>query len=188
MDWTVDSVEYVWERPISTQQTGFSFVSQSRSWLPDPIGGSSLVWRRRYLFHLLHAPLLRYQCLPKSYTVGSLQKFSWESAWWVFNFVANFANLKYSYMKPEIQAVQSRIEGDYLFQPVVDRTAVDLYRPTPRGIRYLTDYSVWHAEQVVDRWRELGEYLVMKYNDGYVKDEKGEPQEVGYPEAGCAKC
>ena len=39
MQWEVDSVEYVWERPISTQQTGFSFVSQSRSWLPDPIGG-----------------------------------------------------------------------------------------------------------------------------------------------------
>ena len=48
--------------------------------------------------------------------------------------------------------------------------------------RYLTDYSVSHAEQVVDRWRQLGEFLVTKYNDGYVKNEKGRPEEVGYPE------
>ena len=39
LDWQVDSVDYTWERPISTQQTGYSFVSQSRRWLPDPIGG-----------------------------------------------------------------------------------------------------------------------------------------------------
>ena len=39
MTWEVDGRKYSWERPISTQQTGFSFVSQSRSWLPDAIGG-----------------------------------------------------------------------------------------------------------------------------------------------------
>ncbi len=49
--------------------------------------------------------------------------------------------------------------------------------------RYLTDYSVSHAELVIERWRELGEYLMMTYNDGYVRDEKGRPQEVGYPES-----
>jgi dipeptidase len=48
--------------------------------------------------------------------------------------------------------------------------------------RYLTDYSVTHGEMVVSRWKELGEYLLTKYNDGYVKDENGEPQEEGYPE------
>lgn len=185
MGWTVDSVDYVWERPISTQQTGFSFVSQSRSWLPDPIGG--ILWYGvDDTYFTCYTPLYcGINAVPESYAVGSLQKFSWESAWWVFNFVANFANLKYSYMKLEIQAVQSRIEGDYLLmQPVVDRTAVDLYKTDPAAaIQYLTDYSVWHAEQVVDRWRALGEYLVMKYNDGYVKDENGEPQEVGYPES-----
>ena len=47
---------------------------------------------------------------------------------------------------------------------------------------FLTQYSVGQAEEVIRRWKELGEFLLMKYNDGYVKDENGRPQEVGYPE------
>ena len=99
--------------------------------------------------------------------------------------MANYANLKYSYMFPEIQAVQSDIEGTFLkLQPEVEKTAIDLAESNPElMIRYLTDYSVMHAELVVSRWRELGEYLMTKYNDGYVKDEKGRPQEKGYPES-----
>jgi dipeptidase len=184
LTWMIDSVEYAWERPISTQQTAFSFVSQSRSWLPDAVGG--VFWYGLDdTYTSCYIPL--YCCIdtvPKSFTVGSLDKFSWESAWWVFNFVANYANLKYSYMLPEIQAVQKNIEGTFLtLQPVVEKTAVDLANSDPKLLtHYLTDYSVTQAEKVVARWKELGEYLITKYNDGYVKDEKGKPQEKGYPE------
>ena len=63
-------------------------------------------------------------------------------------------------------------------------TAVELARTDPDLMaRYLTDYSVQHAEAVVDRWRDLGEYLLTTYNDGYVKDENSRPQEKGYPDA-----
>jgi dipeptidase len=183
--WMVDSVEYAWERPISTQQTAFSFVSQSRSWLPNAVGG--VFWYGLDdTYTSCYIPLYcGIDTVPKSFTVGSLDKFSWESAWWVFNFVANYANLKYSYMLPEIQAVQKDIEGTLLtLQPVVEKTAVDLASSNPKLLtRYLTDYSVTQAEKVVARWKELGEYLITKYNDGYVKDEKGEPQEKGYPES-----
>jgi hypothetical protein len=48
-------------------------------------------------------------------------------------------------------------------------------------VQYLTRHSVSYGEQVVKRWRELGEFLLTKYNDGYVKDEKGRPRGVGYP-------
>ena len=181
--WTVDNVEYAWERPISQPPTGFSFVSQSRSWLPDPVGG--VLWYGvDDTYTTCYIPLYcGIDTVPKSLTVGSLGKFSLESAWWVFNFVANFANLKYSYMLPEIQAVQSDLEGTFLaLQPAVEKTAVDLAGSDPNLMtRYLTDYSITHAELVVSRWRELGEYLVTKYNDGYVKDE-GSPREKGYPE------
>jgi dipeptidase len=183
--WMVDSVEYAWERPISTQQTAFSFVSQSRSWLPNSVGG--VFWYGLDdTYTSCYIPLYcGIDTVPRSFTVGSIDKFSWESAWWVFNFVANYANLKYSYMLPEIQSVQKDIEGNFLtLQPVVEKTAVDLASSDPKLVtRYLTDYSVTQAEKVVVRWKELGEYLIMKYNDGYVKDEKGEPQEKGYPES-----
>ncbi len=185
IDWMVDSVEYAWERPISTQQTGFSFVSQSRSWLPDPIGG--VLWYGvDDTYTSCYVPLYcGIDTVPKSFTVGSITEFTWESAWWVFNFVANFANLRYSDMMPEIQAVQDDIEGTFLaLQPFVEKTALEISKSDPDLLtRYLTHYSVTHAEKVVTRWRELGEHLIVKYNDGYVKDEEGRPQEESYPES-----
>jgi len=184
MTWMIDSIEYAWERPISTQQTAFSFVSQSRSWLPDAVGG--VYWYGvDDTYTTCYVPLYcGIDAIPRSFTVGSLRKFSWESAWWVFNFVANFASLKYSYMLPEILAVQSNIEGTFLkLQPEVEKTAVALSESDPELMtRYLTDYSVSQGEMIVIKWRELGEYLMTKYNDGYVKDEEGRPQEKGYPE------
>ena len=123
--------------------------------------------------------------MPKSYATGSIRKFSWDSAWWVFNFVANFANLRYSYMLPEIQTVQSDIEETFLsFQPLVEKTAVEIYHSDPELLtRYLTHYSVTNGEKVVARWKELGEHLITKYNDGYGKNEEGRAEEKGYPES-----
>lgn len=181
--WEVDSVKYAWERPISTQQAGFSFISQSRSWLPDGVGG--VFWYGMDdSYTTCYVPLYcSITDIPTSYTLGSLQKFSWDSAWWVFNFVANIANIKYSYMIKDIQKVQSELEGNYIaLQPVIEKVAAELAKSNPELMsRFLTDYSVSHAEEVVRRWRQLGEDLLTKYNDGYVKDEKGRPQGVGYP-------
>jgi dipeptidase len=185
IEWQVDSVTYMWERPISTQQTGFSFVSQSRGWLPDPIGG--VFWYGvDDTWFTCYTPLY---CgiaeIPKSYTVGSLQDFTWESAWWVFNFVSNFCNLKYSYMIKDVQAMQQELEGYYInMQPHIEQMALG-FSESDRDlmIEFLTRYSVDNAENVVDKWRELGEYLIVKYNDGYIKNEKGRPEEMGYPES-----
>jgi dipeptidase len=184
MTWKIDGVEYSWERPISTQQTGFSYVSQSRSWLPDPIGG--VLWYGvDDTYTTCYVPLYcGIDDVPEPYATGSLQKFSWDSAWWVFNFVANYANLKYSYMIKDIQQVQRDLEGSMLaMQPTIEKTALEFAKKDPDLLtRYLTDYSLSHAGQVVDRWRELGEFLITKYNDGYVKNEKGRPEEKGYDE------
>jgi dipeptidase len=183
MTWEVDGAKYSWERPISTQQTGFSFVSQSRSWLPDPIGG--VFWYGLDdTFTTCYLPLyVGIDRLPHSFMVGQLDKFSWDSAWWVFNFVANIANLKYSYMVEDILAVQRELEGRYLaMQPVIEETALALATRDPGLLReYLTSYSVGQADEMVRRWKELGEFLLTTYNDGYVAG-KGDEVERGYPE------
>jgi len=185
MGWEVDGENYTWERPISTQQTGFSMVTQSRNWLPDAVGG--LTWYGLDdTWFTCYVPLYcGIEAVPESFATGGLSRFTWDSAWWVFNFVSNYANLKYSYMIQDIQAVQAELEGGFLdLQPAVEKTAVELAATDPGLMaRYLTDYSVQHAEAVVDRWRDLGEYLLTTYNDGYVKDEKGRVQEKGYPDA-----
>jgi dipeptidase len=185
MTWKVDGADYTWERPISTQQTGFSFVSQSRSWLSDPIGGV-LWYGLDDTYFTCYVPLYcGITAAPDSYTRGRLGEFSWDSAWWVYNFVANFANLKYSYMKGDIQKVQGELEASFdALQPVIEKTAVELHKNNPALLSaYLTDYSTSHAEMAVKRYRELGELLIRKYNDGYVQDDDGRPQEVGYPES-----
>ena len=160
-------------------------ITQSRNWLPDPVGG--LTWYGvDDTYFTCYVPLYcGIESVPESFATGSLGKFGWDSAWWVFNFVSNYANLKYSYMIQDIRIVQAELEGDFLdLQPAIEKTAADLAESDPALMaRYLTDYSVTHSEAVVDKWRDLGEYLLTKYNDGYVKDENGQPQEKGYPEA-----
>lgn len=184
LDWSVDSVGYAWERSISTQQTGFTIVSQSRDWLPDPIGGV-LWYGLDDTYTNCFVPL--YCCIdrvPESYARGSIQEFSWDSAWWIFNLVSNYACLKYSMMAPEIIAVQQEIEGRFSdLQPSVDRTALDLREEDPGLMRaYLTDYSVAQAEMVMSRWQDLAGHLITRYNDGYVQDEESEAQNAGYPD------
>jgi hypothetical protein len=88
-------------------------------------------------------------------------------------------------MKDDIQKVQGELEAGFdALQPVIEKTAVELHKNNPALLSaYLTDYSTSHAELAVKRYRQLGETLIRKYNDGYVQDENGRPQEVGYPEA-----
>jgi hypothetical protein len=88
-------------------------------------------------------------------------------------------------MMPDVQGVQANLEGNLLaLQPAVERTALHLSKSDPAlMVRYLTDHSLNHADQVVRRWRELGEHLLTRFNDGYVKDEEGHVTERGYPEA-----
>jgi dipeptidase len=184
LTWKIDGVEYAWERSVSMQQTAFSAVTQSRARLPDAIGG--LVWLG--LDDSCTGCYLPFYCslesVPKSFTGGSIDRFSWDSAWWLFNVTANYAYGKYSYVMPEIRAAQKDIESNLLaIQPAVEKTAAELYKTNPKlATRYLTDYSNMHTELTVSRWRALFEHLVMKYNDGYVRS-RGKSVEVGYPEA-----
>ncbi|MDZ7859330.1 MAG: C69 family dipeptidase [Candidatus Krumholzibacteriota bacterium] len=183
--WKIDGTDYTWERPISTQQTGFSFVSQSRSFLPDPIGG--LLWYGvDDTYFTCYIPLYcGVNDVPKSYSRGRISEFSEDSAWWVFNFVANISNLRYSQMRKDIQAVQKELEGKLIsLQPAVEMTAEKILEEDMELLTaYLTDYSNTHAEMVVERYRELGKYLIRKYNDGYTQTRKGRPKETGYPES-----
>jgi dipeptidase len=182
--WEVDGKAYSWERPISTQQVGFIFVSQSRSSVPDSIGG--VFWYGMdnpftNFFVPLYTTITE---LPEAYTRGSIRSFSRDSAWWTFNFVANYANLRSSDMILDIQKVQKEIENlEFGLQPAIEQSAMNLLSSNPQMIPvFLTRYCVSNAQMNLDRWWKLAEFLITKYNDGYVQDEKGNPREIGYPE------
>lgn len=183
--WEVDGKQCAWERAISTYNTAYSFVAQSRSWLSDEIGG--VVWYGLDdTYFTCYTPL--YNCMtdiPESFAKGRLQEFDMNSAWWVFNFVSNYANVKYSHIVKDVQQVQDELELTRINnQPAVEDTALMLAKKDKsKMVAYLNDYSVTQAEDMVKRWRELAYHLVTKYNDGYVKNAKGYPQNAGYPES-----
>ena len=125
---------YFNERAISTQQTGFSFVAQSRSWLPDPIGG--VLWFGvDDTYSTVYVPMYcGIREVPASFAkgTGTFNQFSWDSAFWVFNFVANYAYSRYSDMILDIQKVQRELEGKFLaVQPELESAALDCSSARP---------------------------------------------------------
>ena len=181
LNWESEGEECSWERPISTYNTAFSFISQVRGWLPDEIGG--LVWFGvDDTYFTCYVPF--YACMDEvtgPFATGNIQEFDLSSAWWAFNLVSNYANIKYSYMIKDIQAVQKDLENSFLNQQTaVERTAMDLKKK--KRVKYLTAYSLKQANKTQDAWVKLGKDLITKYNDGYVKNDNGSPESVGYPQ------
>ena len=187
LTWEIGDDEYFNERATSTQQTGFSFVAQARSGLPDPVGG--VLWFGvDDAYSSVYFPVYcGVTAVPKSYAVGtgSFDDVTWEAAFWVFNQVSNYAYIRYSDMIKDIQVVQAELESQFMAeQEEVDEAAAALYAQSPRLARdYLTAYTVKTGDEVVARWRELGKFLLYKYLDGNVKDEHGEVTHPGYPES-----
>ena len=177
MGFEVDGVEYVNERAIATQQTGFVLVAQLRSWLPDYVGG--VLWfgvddADMTLFKPMYGSMTR---VPWSFSPenGSMTKFSWTSAFWVHNWVANMAYGKYSYMIQDIRKKQQELEGQFQsMQPAIEARAMEIAKAEgeEKAIEFLTNYSVQLADNSTAEWKSLGEYLLVKYIDGNIKKEK----------------
>ena len=174
--WEVDGEKYFNERAIATQQTGFSFIAEMRSWLPDPIGG--ILWfgvddANSTVYMPMYCGMTK---VPHCLAVGNgdMLTYSPTSAFWVFNTVSNRAYTRYSDMIIDIKKVQKELENKFFeLTPAVDAAAKKLFKQNPAAAReYLTDYSVTQAELTVDRWRELGNFLLVKYVDGNVHPEE----------------
>ena len=174
MVWKLDGETYINERAISTQQTGFSFVTQSRSWLPGPIGG--LLWFGvDDTYSTVYTPMY---CgitkVPENFAVGngSMMVFSDNSAFWIFNQVSNFAYTRYSYMIPEIKARQQELENSYVKGvKKTDEAALSIYnkKDPEKVLELLTDFSCQAGARTFNTWKDLYAYLFTRYMDGNVK-------------------
>ncbi len=176
MDFKVDGEAYCQERAIATQQTGFVFVSQMRSWLPRQVGG--VIWfgvddANTAVFVPIYCCITE---VPDSYRVGKadLYNFDFDAAFWVNNLIANQAYNRYSLMIGDIRKVQKGLEDEFeQNQPVVDARAVQLCATNEaEAVEYLTNYSVNTAQDATHRYQKLATYLFVKYLDGNVKKEK----------------
>ncbi len=199
LTWEVDSVEYCNERAISTQQTGFSFVAQCRKWLPNPIGG--ILWFGvDDTYSTCYAPMYcGINKIPECFAVGNgdMLTYSETSAFWAFNFVSNFAYLRYDDMIKDVQKVQNELETKYVtYVPLIDQAAETLFnsKGEEKAREFITEFSVNEANNMTKQWKKLGQYLLVKYMDGNIKKEKDgrfertetglppSPLQPGYPE------
>jgi len=172
----VDGKKYFNERPTSTQQTGFSYVSQMRSWLPREIGGV-IWWGNDDGNMVAYTPVYCSMTeRPECYNTPGADAvtFSEKNAFWVCNWVSNMVYPRYSQMFPSLAAVRDSLERSYFeAQPQIESRALDLYQSDKAAaVRLLNDYSVEKAQQMLARWRQLALYLIVKYNDMAVKPEK----------------
>ena len=194
LTWEVDGVKYFNERAIATQQTGFSFVAQMRNWLPNPVGG--ILWFGVDDANMsVYVPMyMGMKGIPENFAQGNghLLEFSWSSAFWVFNWVANQAYNRYSFMIEDIRKVQKELEDKFeAFGPAIDQTARALHDKDPELAKtFLTEYSHTQSRITVERWKKLGEFLMVKYLDGNLHEEKdgiflrnphGNPEPARFP-------
>ena len=195
----VDGKQYFNERPVSTQQSGFVFVSQMRSWLPREIGG--VFWfanddANMAAFTPVYCSMTQ---RPECYNTPGADAlhFSKKNAYWVCNMTSNMVYPRYSLMFPTLKEVRDSLDNSYFAaQAGVEKKAQELYAQNPQAaVKYLNDYSVEKAQQMLARWNQLFEFMVVKYNDMIIKptDKNGTfkktpyglgatPVRPGYPE------
>lgn len=194
LTWEYNGQQYFNERVTATQQTGFSFIAQMRSWLPDPIGGIN--WfgvddAGTTVYVPFYCGINR---VPETWAegYGDILDYKEDAAFWVFNRVAHFAYLFYNRVMPDIREVQNELEDKfYEYTPGVDAAALTFWEKDQELARdFLTDYSVNMANYTLERWKDLGDFLLVKYLDGnrkqeengrFLRNEWGYPQPPSFP-------
>lgn len=172
----VDGKECFNERPTSTQQTGFTYIAQMRSWLPREIGG--VLWFGNDDGNMV--PYTPIYCsstsMPRPYATPGADgiTFSMDNAFWVQNWVSNMVYPRYSMMFGSLEAVRDSLDNSYFAaQADIEAKAKRLYEQSPaEAAKYLNDYGCKKADEMLGRWKQLAFYLIVKYNDMAVRPEK----------------
>ncbi len=165
-----DGKTYFMERPTSTQQTAFTFVSQMRAYMPDHIGG--VLWfgnddANMVAYTPVYCSMTRRPLCYNTPDAGPVT-FSFANAFWVCNWVSNMVYPRYSALFPDLEAARDSLEAQFLArQAGVEAQAAAM--PKDKAAAFLNDYSIAAAQQMMQRWNELAVLLIVKHNDMAVK-------------------
>ncbi len=165
-----DSTPYFRERPIATQQSGFTMTCQMRSWLPDDVGG--VTW-----FNCDDAAMVAYVPLyccitqvpdPFRPENNPRNEFSFQSAFWMNNWVANMVYPRYSMMIGDLRDAQRELEDYYFADQDSVLAAIASMTPADRQA-FLNRKSIAYADRMMNRWDRLAKLLIVRYNDQIVR-------------------
>ncbi len=158
------------ERPIARWYTMYATITQSRSWLPDEIGG--VVWialdNVATSIYVPHWSSINDVAQP--YKVdGRVTGFSQESAWWAFNRLGTLAAQRWGDMRKDVTAVWQPLQLQLLReQAEVEQKALEISKKNPIEMRnFLTKYSVDWGNKVISRAWKLGDELWTKYDEQF---------------------
>lgn len=172
MEYEVDGKKYCMERAIGTQQTGWSFVSQTRDFLPDPVGG--VLWfgtddTNTSVYMPFYCSMTE---VPAELDHGDINTFSFDSNFWMNNWVANQAYNRYDLMIPDIRKVQKGLEDSYeQSRPTREKqlTALAEAGDLAALTASVNKEGAEIAKNATDAYRDLGQYLFVKFMDGNMK-------------------
>lgn len=173
LEYEVDGLKCFNERPVSTQQSGFVFVSQMRSWLPREIGG--VLWFANDDANMV--PFTPIYCsmskVPECYNTPGADAvtFSADNAFWIQNWVSNMVYPRYEQMFSDLREVRDSLDASYFKeQPSVEAKALRLHESSPADASaFVEHYSTEKAQQMLDRWKQLAVFLIVRHNDMTVK-------------------
>jgi len=156
------------ERPIARWYCMYGTITQSRDWLPDPIGG--VVWLEYDNPAMsCYAPIY---CgvtdLPQCYKTPSRKNgFTRDAAWWAFNRVGTLAAQRWGDMRHDCRDVWGPIQAQALAdQPSIEEEAARLYRKSEKSARkYITQYTNDFCERITQAYWDLGDHLWTKYDE-----------------------
>lgn len=170
MNFEVDGKKYVNERAIATQQTGWSFVSQSRAGMPDAVGG--VLWfgtddANTCVYMPMYCGMTEIPA-ELGHGNGDMNTFSMTSNFWMNNWVANQAYNRYDLMIPDIRRVQGKIEQDLeATRAAKEAEYVALAASDPAALTSrLNADGASIAKDVTDSYRDLATFLLVRFMDG----------------------
>jgi dipeptidase len=181
----VDKQRYNAPRCVNVSSVEYTTITQSRSWLPDPIGGINWIAfgsQDTSCYIPLYCGITE---MPESFTKGDHYMFDRESARWAFDYVDFHTQVVYSYAIEDVKKAQENYEGRSLKKiPIIDKAAAELYeKDKAEAIEFITDFILRNAKSTVDGWWKLGDQLLVKYNHfGIYDTEKRRPGRVETPE------
>ena len=182
---TVDKQRYNGPRCVSVSGVEYTTITQSRSWLPDPIGGINWIAfgaQDTSCYIPLYCGITE---MPESFTKGDHFVLDRESARWACDYVDFHTQVVYSYAIEDVKKAQEKYEGGAIKKiPYMDKVAAELYEENPAdAIEFITDFTLSNAKSAVDGWWKLGDQLLVKYNHfGTYDTEKRRPGRVQTPE------
>lgn len=157
-----------YSRSIATNACAYSWVSQMRKDLPEPVGG--VMWfGYDNPAHTLYVPV---------YTGTRDTKESWKShfdrnklsldcAQWAFMLQDDVVNWRYQEAIKDLEAVRNPIEDDFFKkQAEVEKRAADLYKESPeKASEFLTKYTIECMDRAEKAYWDLDFSSIAKYTN-----------------------